>query len=174
MSSCLEVHTRSFIQTLDHRLSSISTLLYSAQGLPTVFSHPPTLCVSPLWSWDGNPEVLRMAKSTCSFCSEHLSNCMCYLKPQEQFVLIYFYWCVVSSALRSEPWGYPLQTIRLKTASWLWQEASWDCRSTPVCWNMPSWSGDWGESLNPCNATERSEEVWDGDRICPEHHRGPR
>lgn len=51
-----------------------------------------------------------------------------------------------------EPWGYPSQTIHLKTASWPWQKASSDCQSTPVCWSMPSSSGDWGKSLEPSNA----------------------
>lgn len=107
-------------------------------------------------------------------------NCMCYLKPKEQFVLICFCWCVVSSTLCSEPWGYPLQTIRLKTASWPWQRANWDCRSTPVCWNMPSWSGDWGESLDPRNPmlpSERSDSfiscgwmLWGDVCITPQPH----
>lgn len=65
-----------------------------------------------------------------------------------KFVLNCLSWCPIFSALCSGPWESQSPTIHLKTASWPWQKASWDCQSTPVCWNMPSWSGDWGESLN--------------------------
>lgn len=122
-----------------------------------VSSYTPTLCASPLLkpgtgnlsSADGQKRLYPLFSTSKQ---PHRLLRWPY-KPLAMFVSISSYGCAVSSVLCSGPWGYPSRTIHLKTASWPWQKANWDCQSTPVCWSMPSSSGDWGESLKPCDAT---------------------